>query len=150
MAGGRVRPGARVPGEQVEDDGPGHDRHPDGADRESDAELIEVAHDAIRRRQAERAAAGQQDGVRLLVEHARPERVGAQGARGPAAHVHAGHGAARHQHDRAAGAARLVGPVPDRHAAGQPARGLGVVRRHIRLLALAAGYAGTAAAAPGQ
>src|SRR5207248_1352970 len=57
--------------------------------------------------------------------------------------------AAGHQHARAAGAARLIGPVPDRHAAGQPGRGLGVVRRHICLLALAAGYAGTAAA-PGQ
>ena len=83
--------GGGITGEQVEDHRAGHDRHPrpsrTSARRRAPPGSACTPAAAL---EAERAAAGEQDGLRPLGDGARPQPVGVEGARGPAAHVHAG------------------------------------------------------------
>ena len=51
---------------EIDQDGRGHDRHRGAPDLEPDPLLVQVAHDAARRIEAEGAAAGEHDGVNLL------------------------------------------------------------------------------------
>src|SRR3990172_9239036 len=78
-----------------------------------DPAFFEVAHHPVGRRQAEGAAAGQQDGMGAFDEHPRPEQVGLLGGRRTAADVHAGNRALGAEHDRAAGLCVHIGGVAD-------------------------------------
>src|SRR5262249_45286334 len=79
--------GARITGQQVETHRTGHNRHRDGAEHQPDAPFFEVTQHPADGGQAERAAAGQQDGVRPLGDGARAQAVGVDRAGGPAPDV---------------------------------------------------------------
>ncbi len=107
--GGGPRAGIARP--EVEQHGPRDDRHAGEPRLEPDVVLLQPAQHAVRRRQAERAAAGQQERVRAGDQRPGLERVGAERARRPAADVGGGDRAVGAQDDRAAGMPDRIGPV---------------------------------------
>ena len=97
---------------KVEYDGRGHDGYDAGTDAVADIALLQVSHDAGGGVQAVGASAAEHDGMHLLHKVAGPKQVGLAGARRGAAHVHAGDGALRAEHDGAACGGLQVGGVP--------------------------------------
>ena len=110
------RPDLRVAHVQIEHHGRRDDWHLAELGLESDAALLEVAHHAARRVEAERAPARQHDGVDLLDRVDRVQQIGLASARRRAPHVDAANGAALGQHDRAAGGPPRHRVVPDLQA----------------------------------
>ena len=124
VAGGGIGADARVADPEIEQDRRRNDRHDerrrdaiDGrADRRADAALVEPAHHAARRVEAEGAAAGQHDRVHLVDRVDRIEQLGLARPGRRAAHVDAGDGAVAGDHDRAAGRPARVREVADLEA----------------------------------
>src|SRR5579875_1710147 len=129
-----VRPGEDLgrPHAEVEDGRRGHDRDPMTASGEAHLPLAEVAHDPIRRPQAEGRPPAEADRVHPLDQAARAQQVGLPGGGGGAANLHAGHRPLRgEEHHRAASARGGVGPMAnpdpgdldDAHVQSLPASG---------------------------
>ena len=135
VAGGGIGADARVADPEIEQDRRRNDRHDerrrdaiDGrADRRADAALVEPAHHAARRVEAEGAAAGEHDRVHLVDRVDRIEQLGLARPGRRAAHVDAGDGAVAGDHDRAAGRPARVGEVADLEAGDR-----GQAERHRR------------------
>jgi hypothetical protein len=113
---------------QVEQDRRRHDRHRTHARGEADPALGEPTHHAIGRRQPERRATGQADGVDPLDERRRAQEIRLTRARCRSADIDAGDRAlVRSQDHRAAGPSFRIGPVADADAGnvpyGQPLHG---------------------------
>jgi hypothetical protein len=116
IAGVAIRSCLRIADEQVEDDRPNNGRDPNRAEHESHTALLEVAHDAARRVEAECTSAGEENRVRALEDSAWAKRLGAERRRRSAANVHAPNSSIRRDDNCAAGAAFRVRPVPDGEA----------------------------------
>ena len=102
----------------------GHDRHDGAAELEADALLLEVAHDAAGRVEAEGAAAAEHDRVHLLDARRGREQIGLARAGRAAADVDAGGRALLGEDDRAPGRPfrqRVMADLEARHGR-QPAR----------------------------
>ena len=101
---------------KIEQDRGRHDGHDAASEREADATLGEVPHDAGRRFEAERAAAGEHDAVDLLHEVAGAQQIGLVRAGRAAAHVDTGNGGLVGEHDGTACDRAAIAPVADADA----------------------------------
>src|SRR5690606_18138822 len=112
----RARPHGGVAHGQVDQAEGDDDRHRAGGRRHAHAPLLAEPHDAVRRGQPERRAAGHDDRVQPGDRPGRVEQGGLPGGRGAAPHLARGDGALGQQHHGAAGRRPPVGPVAHPHA----------------------------------
>ena len=115
----RSRPATRCTLHEVVYDRRRHQRHHPHRRRSTEASFLEPPHDAVRRREPERAAAGEQHGGRPLGIRQQRESLDFARPGAAAADVDAAPRPRWRDHDRTPGAPVGSGPVSDPEAGGQ-------------------------------